>query len=69
MTTTPEECRRNLRIALDLFEAAEGIMRQNLRRENPDATDREIEAMLNAWMIDRPSMADVPGFRRRGLTE
>ncbi len=42
------------RVALDLFEAAEQIMRQNLRRRFPDAGPDEIEARLVAWLHERP---------------
>jgi hypothetical protein len=59
---------RGLRIAFDLFEAGEAIMRQNLRRRHPDASESEIDAKLIAWLGDRPSLADVPGFRRRPWT-
>ncbi len=69
MTSALEECQRNLRLALDLFEVGEAMKRQNLRRENPNASDEEIEAMLNEWMLDRPSLADVPGFRLRTPSE
>ena len=46
--------RERYRIALDLFEAAEQIMRQNLRRRFPDAGAGEIEARLVAWLQERP---------------
>lgn len=54
---TPEEHEvavTRLRTAFDLFEAGERMMRQKLRREHPDATDREIEEKLLAWLCDRP---------------
>lgn len=65
MTQATEDRARGLRIAFDLFEAGEAIMRQNLRRRYPEASESEIEAKLIAWLRDRPSLADVPGFRRR----
>ncbi len=40
--------------AMDLFEAAEGIMRQNLRRWHPEASEAEIEARFVAWLQKRP---------------
>lgn len=67
MPDPQEECLRNFRIALDLFETGEAILRQNLRREHPGASEEEIDALVNAWMVDRPSLALVPGFRRRDL--
>ena len=43
-----------MRIAIDLFETAVDLQRQNLRRRHPDATEREIEERLGAWLQDRP---------------
>jgi hypothetical protein len=40
--------------AFDLNEAAEKMMRQNLRRRFPNETDEEIELRLLAWLQDRP---------------
>ena len=34
--------RSRMRLTLDLYEAAEAIMRQNLRRRHPEADDAEI---------------------------
>lgn len=39
---------------MDLFAAGEEIMRQNLRRRAPGASDDEIEQALVAWLQDRP---------------
>ena len=65
MDSAGKDPSRGLRIALDLCEAGLAIMRQNLRRRNPGASDEQIEALVVAWMRDRPSLADVPGFCRR----
>ena len=47
--------------AMDLYEAAEGIMRQNLRRWHPAASEAEVEARLSAWLQKRPYQpAPVP---------
>jgi len=46
--------RARYQLALDLFEAAEQIMRQNLRRRFPDAGPDEIEARLVDWLHERP---------------
>jgi hypothetical protein len=43
-----------LRTALDLSEAAEDIVRQNLRRRMPGATEAEIEERVTSWLRDRP---------------
>ena len=49
----PETSRDGLRTALELFEVALELQRQNLRREFPDAPDEEIERHLAAWMLER----------------
>ena len=43
-----------MRVALDLFEAALNLQRQNLRRRNPEMPDAHIENLLQAWLYDRP---------------
>jgi Rv0078B-related antitoxin len=45
---------RRLRLALDLFEAGEELMRQQLRRKHPALTTAEIEARLLTWLLERP---------------
>lgn len=65
----PGEPMDNVRLALDLYEAGEVMMRQNLRRRHPDAGEDEIEAMIVRWLMDKPSHAEVEGFRRRVPSE
>jgi Rv0078B-related antitoxin len=43
-----------LRATLDLFEVGLGLMRQNLRRADPVATDQEIDQRLQQWLRHRP---------------
>ena len=43
-----------LRTAFDLFELGESMRRAQLRREHPNATNDEIEALLIAWLHTRP---------------
>ena len=52
-----------MRMAFDLYETAEAIMRQNLRRRFPDAEEAEIERRLVAWLRSRPGAehGDGPG--------
>lgn len=50
-TMTPASA---LRTALDLHEAGVALMRQNLRRRDPGASDDEIDRRLRAWLADRP---------------
>jgi hypothetical protein len=40
--------------AFDLNEAAEALMRQNLRRRFPLESQDQIELRLSAWLRDRP---------------
>jgi hypothetical protein len=43
-----------LSVAFDLFETGVALMRQNLRREHPNASDGEIDRLLTAWLRHRP---------------
>ncbi|WP_082155675.1 hypothetical protein [Jiangella alkaliphila] len=54
---------RRVRGVLDMYEFGELMYRAKLRREHPDATKAEIEALVNAWRIDRPGapMGDAAG--------
>lgn len=51
------------RATLDLFEAGVALMRQNLRRQHPHATEAEIDDRLRAWLRYRPGaeFGDCPG--------
>lgn len=44
----------NLRLTFDLCAAGEAVKWQQLRREHPHASDEEIEALLVAWLRERP---------------
>ncbi len=52
MTPTPEAQR--LHTAFDLFEAGIRMMAARYRRNHPDASPAEIEAMLSEWLLQRP---------------
>jgi len=39
---------------LELHEVGVAVMRQNLRRRHPDATQSRIEQLLSAWLHTRP---------------
>lgn len=43
-----------MRTALELGDLAVRVMRQNIRRRSPAATDEEIEVALQAWVRTRP---------------
>lgn len=51
------------RTTLDLFETGLTLMRQNLRRAHPEATEEAIEELLTAWLHERPGAehGDCPG--------
>ena len=50
-------------MTLDLFETGLELMRQNLRRDHPDASGDEIDPRLRAWLHTRPGAeyGDCPG--------
>ena len=45
---------QKLRLALDMYEVGERMQRARLRRQDPDASDEQIEALVEAWLRDRP---------------
>jgi hypothetical protein len=53
-----------LQLALEMYEFGEDMMRQNLRRQHPDADAAEIERLLLDWLHSRPfAPADDPYLR------
>ncbi len=42
----------------DLCDAAEDLMRQNIRRRHPEFSDAEVEQRIAAWYLDRPIELD-----------
>jgi hypothetical protein len=60
---SPEAIQRRFQQALDLYELAEAMVRQRLKRENPDADEAFIEAGVIAWRLHRPGAenGDAPG--------
>ena len=56
-----------MRLTFELFEAAEQMMRLNLRRRIPEADGEEIERRLTEWLHTRPGAehgdASGPHFR------
>jgi hypothetical protein len=55
-----------LRLTLDLYEAGEDMVRAKLRRQHPDASAEEIEAMIERWLMERPGaeLGDALGHPR-----
>lgn len=48
-------------MALDLFDLAERMLRQKLRRKHPDATDADLDAMVTEWLEHRPGAEQGDG--------
>jgi hypothetical protein len=44
----------NLAVALELFDLALAMQAERFRREDPNATDAEIDGRLQEWLLDRP---------------
>jgi hypothetical protein len=53
-----------MEIAFDLYEMAEQMMRQNLRRRNPEASEEEIEEGIRQWLRHRPGAEHGDGVGR-----
>lgn len=43
-----------IRVALELTELAEQMLRQRLRRTRPELDDEAIEQAIDAWYMQRP---------------
>ena len=43
-----------LRIALELHDLGERMLRQRLRRERPQITQTELDDAIGSWLRDRP---------------
>lgn len=63
-TTVEPSPGERLRIALDLFELGEDVMRQNLRRAHPGETAEQIEERLSQWLLIRPGAEHGDGTGR-----
>jgi Rv0078B-related antitoxin len=55
----PLPLERRLLVALELQEFGIALMRQNIVRRNPEATEQQIDDLLSEWMTSRPP--DAPG--------
>ncbi len=53
-----------LKATIDLAEVGYEMMRENLRRRHPDASDDEIQTMLTAWLHERPGAEHGDGVGR-----
>ena len=63
MAGTPAE---RVRTVLELYDVAEAMMRQRLRRERPELDEAAIEAEVLRWLRHRPGAehGDAPGRAR-----
>jgi hypothetical protein len=63
MAKTAASIAQAFRTTLDLHETGVALMRQNLRRADPQATDQEIHRRLCEWLHTRPGaeLGDVGG--------
>ncbi len=43
-----------LRLAFELFELSEALLRQKLRRTVPGISEEEVELRVGAWLASRP---------------
>jgi hypothetical protein len=43
-----------MRLAFELAELGEAMFRQRLRRNRPDLTESEVDALVDAWRQRRP---------------
>jgi hypothetical protein len=50
--------------AFDLFEFGCEVMRQNLRRQHPRASEAEVEQRLGEWLQKRPGAEHGDGLGR-----
>jgi hypothetical protein len=51
----PGNLRERLLAAIDLMEFGIDLMRQNFRRRHPQASEEEIEMMLQSWLSEEPA--------------
>lgn len=49
-----DELVRKLRLALEMSDAGCELMRQNLRRRHPDASEAELSELYTRWLHHRP---------------
>lgn len=65
MSDTDDSARmvERLRIACEMHDLGVAMMRQNLKRSHPEASQEQIEEMLTRWLHTRPGpeLGDVSG--------
>ena len=63
--TSSLEPSEKLRIALELYESGVAMMRETLKRENPEESEAQIEERLRRWIRHRPGAEDGDCVGRR----
>jgi hypothetical protein len=53
-----------LHTAVDLWATGVALQRQTIRRLHPDASEEDVEALLNRWLHERPGAETGDGPRR-----
>lgn len=56
-----------LQVSLELFEHGCAMMRATLRRRHPELDEAGIEALLGAWLRQRPGAEHGDGVGRVGV--
>jgi hypothetical protein len=51
-------------MAMELCEVAEQMLREKLRRSHPGLPDAEVEALVDAWFMERPGAEHGDGEGR-----
>jgi Rv0078B-related antitoxin len=69
MSDVKGDAAARLRLAVDMADFGIDLQRQNLRRRHPDASEREIDELLDQWLLERPGAPEgdcaPPVTRRR----
>ncbi len=62
-----------MQMTFELYQVAEAMKRQNIRRRHPELNDAEVEEQVLEWLYRRPGVvvgdADGASFIRRGRRE
>lgn len=62
--TSQRRAAQRLNLCFDMFELGTEMMRQKLRREHPDANEKEIRSRYVAWLHERPGAEHGDGVGR-----
>ena len=64
MNSNPNLVAKRVRLALELAELGEAMMRQRLARSHPNESNEEIEKRIAHWRQQRPGAEDGDGVGR-----